>query len=144
MNRRVILGWSPVCYDKDFFTTPKEFTDTHRLSPCQAGAFTFLARYQFERNPWLLQQSCLLLRLIIDHSKRHLSLFSRIRKLSYRPVYITVRLTDIAIYSMDLNHFCVINGLDSRISAVLKLICEAPTLENLLEAVELIENLDLP
>ena len=58
-------GWSPKDDEIRFVVSPSRFCSIHKLSPCQCGIVLYLSRYQFERNPWLIEQSILLLDLML-------------------------------------------------------------------------------
>lgn len=137
----ITLGWSPHGDERRFVVSPSHFCCIHKLSPCQCGIVLFLSRYQFERNPWLIEQSVLLLDLMLTYSKNRLPCYWRLLLWLGQPVYLAPRLREHSLDALSVITYCALNGISNRLMLPIHLICSSPTEEDLQKARELLKNL---
>ena len=113
----------------------------HKLNPCQSGIVLYLSRYQFERNPWLIEQSILLLDLMLKFSEHRLPCYWRLLPKLGQPVFLAPRPKVFSLDAIIVMTFCALNGLANRLMVPISLICNSPTREDLNRARELLLNL---
>ncbi len=134
-------GWSPKNDEGGFVVSPSRFCSIHKLSPCQCGIVLYLSRYQFERNPWLIEQSILLLDLMLKYGKNRLPCYWRLLPKLGQPVFLAPRLKEHRLDTISVMTYCALNGLANRLMVPINLICNSPTREDLDKARELLRNL---
>lgn len=139
---QIVVGWSPDCDESRFAVSPTRFCMIHRLTPCQAGIVRFLSRYQFEKNPWLIDQSCLLARLLIEFGNgRRLPAFCRLRKKMGFKQYLSPRIRTEVSPGLSVSTYCLVNGIAPEILVPLGLVCNAPTQANVEHAITLMNRI---
>lgn len=134
-------SWSPKNDESRFVVSPSRFCSIHKLSPCQSGIVLYLSRYQFERNPWLLEQSILLLDLMLKYSKNRLPCYWRLLSKLGQPVFLAPRLREHSLDGISVMTYCALNGLENRLMVPINLVCKSPTVEDLGKARELLRSL---
>jgi|GEM_PF-5926419 len=137
----ITLGWSPHGNERTFVVSPSHFCRTHKLSPCQCGIVSYLSRYQFERNPWLIEQSILLLDLMLTYGKNRLPCYWRLLIRLRQPVYLAPRLREHSLDALSVIAYCALNGISNRLMLPIYLICNSPTEEDLHKARDLLQKL---
>lgn len=135
---RIILGWSPDGGEENFVVSPKRFSTLHGLSPCQSGIVSYVSRYQFERNPWLLDQSLLLMNLILEYGHVHWPVSIWVRKIMGLDSYLAPRARSCSLRKMSVQTYCMINGIGPDLLLPLKLVCDEPSRQGLMRAAEII------
>jgi hypothetical protein len=135
-------AWSPDGDESRFVVSPSHFCSVHRLSPCQCGIVLYLSRYQFERNPWLIGQSILLIDLMLKYSKNRLPGYKRLLGKLGQPVYLAPRLRDHKLDAVSVLAYCALNGITNRLMLPINMICNSPTEKNLTKARDLLQALD--
>lgn len=138
---RVILGWSPEGDEDDFAISPRRFSHLHGLSPCQSGIVSYISRYHFERNPWLLDQSGLLMKLLLEYGTSYRPLYNGMRKLLGFKPYLAPTSRPWSIERINVSTYCVINGISPKLVLPLKLVCDEPTKEGISRAIEIVKDL---
>lgn len=98
----------------------------------------FLSRYQFEKNPWLIDQASLLAQLLMEFAVPHSpTVFSRVRgKLGFQR-YIAPRIRTAFGTGLSVSSYCLVNGLSPQIAVLIGLVCNAPTAANIERAEQL-------
>jgi hypothetical protein len=137
----VRADWSLECDERRFVVSPSHFCSMHRLNPCQCGIVLYLSRYQFERNPWLVGQSILLIDLMLKYSKYRMSWYKRLLLKFGQPVYLAPCLRDHSLDALTVLAYCALNGISNRLMLPINMICHSPTEENLTKARELLKSL---
>ncbi|MEQ9208260.1 MAG: hypothetical protein RLN96_00240 [Pseudomonadales bacterium] len=137
----ITLGWSPHGDERKFVVSPSHFCSIHKLNPCQCGVVLYLSRYQFEKNPWLIEQSILLINLMLTYGKNRLPWYWRLLTRLGQPVYLAPRLRDHSLDALSVITYCALNGISNRLMLPINLICSSPTENNLQKAVELLQKL---
>jgi len=140
-NEAITPAWSPTGDESRFAVSPSRFCSIHKLSPCQSGIVLYLSRYQFERNPWLIEQSILLLDLMLKYSKNTLPCYWRLLPKLGQPVFLAPHLREHSLDAISVLTYCALNGLANRLMVPINLICSSPTQEDLVRARELLLNL---
>jgi len=135
---RIILGWSPAWNEENFVVSPKRFCTLHKLSPCQSGVVVYLSRYYFEKNPWLLDQSILLINLMLDYGYSYTVTQRRVRKILGMKCYLAPTTNSWSFEKMSVSAYCMINSIGPELLLPLKLVCDDPTKEGLSRALEII------
>ena len=138
---RIILGWSPAWSEDSFVVSPRRFSALHRLSPCQSGIVIYLSRYYFEKNPWLLDQSILLIELILEYGYSYNALQRLFRVLFGLKLYLAPTAHSLSLEKMTVSAYCMVNGIGPELLLPIKLVCDNPTKEGLLQALELIRKI---
>lgn len=138
---RIILGWSPEGNEDDFAISPRRFSHLHRLSPCQSGIVSYISRYYFEKNPWLLKQSGLLMKLLLEYGKSHRPIYNGLRKMLGLKPYLAPTSRPWSLERISVSTYCMINGIGPELLVPLKLVCDEPTEEGIKRALEIIKGL---
>ncbi len=133
--------WSPDANERRFVVSPSHFCAMHRLSPCQCGIVLYLSRYQFEKNPWLVEQSILLLDLMLRYSKHCLPGYKRLLTRLGQPVFLAPRLRQHSLDALSVLTYCALNGIANRLMLPISIICNSPTEEDLKKARDLLQTL---
>lgn len=137
----ITLGWSPHGDERKFVVSPSHFCSIHKLSPCQCGIVLYLSRYQFEKNPWLIEQSTLLINLMLTYGKNRLPWYWRLLPRLGQPVYLAPRLRNHSLDALSVITYCALNGISNRLMLPIDLVCNSPTEGNLQKAVVLLRRL---
>ena len=134
-------GWNPDGGEERFKISPTWFCQSNRLNPCQAGIVRYLSRYRYEKSPWLLDQSILLAKLMLEFGPSHRSWVQKGRDFIVGDQKLGTR----ASYRLDTDRsafiYCLANDIDYPLSSPLKLVCDEPTRAGLEKAIEQIEQL---
>jgi len=141
MERRRVVGWSPNGDESIFVISPKRFAEMNRLSPCQSGVVRYLSRFQYERNPWLLQESGLLIELMLEFGPVRVPFYKRYHEHLGWPVYLAPQARYNFLETMNVTTYCVINGIDQPLLLPMGLVCNEPTRKNLRQALKLIDQI---
>lgn len=137
----ITLGWSPHGDERKFVVSPSHFCSIHKLSPCQCGIVLYLSRYQYEKNPWLIEQSTLLINLMLAYGKNRLPWYWQLLTRLGQPLYLAPRLRNHSLDALSVISYCALNGISNRLMLPIDLVCNSPTEDNLQKAVVLLQRL---
>tara|TARA_R100000306_G_C4248252_1_gene79141 strand:- start:24 stop:326 length:303 start_codon:yes stop_codon:yes gene_type:complete len=100
-----------------------------------------LSRYQYEKNPWLIEQSTLLINLMLAYGKNRLPWYWQLLTRLGQPLYLAPRLRNHSLDALSVISYCALNGISNRLMLPIDLVCNSPTEDNLQKAVVLLQRL---